>query len=34
MYTTQLVPEPAFYAAGLGVIALLVVQLHRRRKVA
>ena len=34
MYTTQAVPEPAFYAAGVGVIALLVVQLRRRRKAA
>ncbi|MDP0497360.1 MAG: hypothetical protein Q7Q73_14250 [Verrucomicrobiota bacterium JB024] len=32
--TAEAVPEPAFYTAGLGVIALLVVQLHRRRKVA
>ncbi|MBC2592728.1 hypothetical protein H5P28_00490 [Ruficoccus amylovorans] len=31
---TVAVPEPAFYAAGLGLVALLVVQLRRRRQAA
>ncbi len=32
--TAQQVPEPGFYAAGLGIVALLVVELRRRRKTA